>query len=126
MAQISNLRKNVMGTASFDGMFPGMRKAQDFIVYPMQSGDATGVVKVQSDTRIGRINLETGEIVMSKPRAGGAYFLQLAAAQPIGKLNAEELLLLKAAIFSTASAKAGSRSVYCDNSQAATVFGDAA
>ena len=31
---ISNIHKNCMGTVSFDAKFAGMRKPQDFIVYP--------------------------------------------------------------------------------------------
>ena len=34
-AEISRLRKNIMGTLSFDLKVGSMRKAQDFIVYPM-------------------------------------------------------------------------------------------
>ena len=122
---LSNIRKNCMGTVSFDAQFPGMRKAQDFVVYPMHGGDQDGLlVKVQSDTRIGMIQLESGTITMSKPRAGGAYFLHLNGAQIIGRLSAEELLLLKAEIFATASGKAGTNGiVYTDNSGAIEVFG---
>lgn len=121
---ITNIHKNCMGTVSFDGKFAGMRKTQDFIVYPMHEGDTAGSAKVQSDTRIGAINLSTGAVSMSASRAGGAYFVHLAFAKPSGCLDAETLLLLKAAIFSTASGKAGSNSihVYTDNSAAIEVF----
>jgi hypothetical protein len=122
---IANIRKNIMGTASFDGQFPGMRKPQDFIVYPMK--EQTTLAKIQSDTRIGLINLDSGAITLSKPRAGGAYFMQLQGAQVIGCLSAEELLMLKAGIMSTASGHAGTNGVmYCDNSAALEVFKGAA
>lgn len=120
---ITNIRKNRMGTVSFDGKFDGMRKAQDFIVYPMHEGNQTAAAKVQSDTRIGMIHLETGEVLMSPSRAGGSYGVHLAFAKPAGKLNAEDLLALKAGIFSTAHGKAGTNGIiYTDNSGAIEVF----
>jgi len=57
-----------MGTVSFDGKFDGMRKAQDFIVYPMHEGNSADSALVQSDTRIGRIDLQTGAVIMSPSR----------------------------------------------------------
>lgn len=118
---IANIRRNSMGTTSFDGKFDGMRKAQDFIVYPMN--DQAEIARVQSDTRIGLIQLSSGKVVMSPSRAGGSYGVHLAFAKPAGQLNAEELLMLKAEIFGSASGKAGTNGiVYCDNSAALDVF----
>ena len=118
---ISNCKKNNMGTVSFDGKFAGMRKAQDFIVYPLT--EATTSIKIQSDTRIGTINLESGDVHMSPPKPGGAYFHDLCHATSVGVLTAEELFLLKANIFATASGKAGTNGViFCDNSAAIEVF----
>jgi len=120
---ISNIRRNIMGTTSFDGMFPGMRKPQDFIVYPLHQGNEATHAKVQSDTRIGMIDLGNGQVIMSPPRAGGAYGVHLAQAKAAGKLSAEELLMLKAAIFASAHGKAGTNGiVYTDNSAALEVF----
>lgn len=116
---ITNFKNNCMGTVSFDGKFQGMRKAQDFIVYPMQNGDPSNIIKVQSDTRIGMIRLTDGAVVMSPPRKGGAYSPQMATAKRIDTLGAEELLMLKAALVASASPKAGSNGVvYVDNSGA--------
>lgn len=122
---ITNIRKNCMGTVSFDGKFNGMRKAQDFIVYPMHAGNDASMAKVQSDTRIGMINMESGTVTMSRPKANGAYFIHLNGASIVGTLTSEELLMLKAAIFATASGKAGNNAmhVYTDNSAALEVFG---
>ena len=119
---IANITKNIMGTASFDGQFSGMRKPQNFIVYPIKSGDEAASVKVQSDTRIGLIDLLSGLVVMSKSYPSGAYNPHLATATPAGKLTAEELFMLKSSIFATASGKAGSSSVITDNSGAFEVF----
>lgn len=68
---ISNLHRNIMGTTSFDGKFLGMRKPQDFIVYPMHSEDAAAKAKIQSDTRIGTIDMQTGEVMLSRPAKVG-------------------------------------------------------
>ena len=117
---IANITKNCMGTVSFNGKFPGMRKAQDFIVYPMK--EYFEFATVQSDTRFGRIHLTSGAVVMSKAHPNGAYGHHLAEAVQIDTLSAEDLFTLKASIFSTASGMAGSRNVYCDNSAALEVF----
>ncbi|MCR4304941.1 MAG: hypothetical protein NUV63_12095 [Gallionella sp.] len=122
---IADLRKNCMGTVSFNGKFAGMRKAQNFIVYPMHSGNSTESALVQSNTRIGRIHLTTGEVLMSPSRQGGSYNVHLMLAKPADALSAEELLLFKSAIFATADGKAGNNAmhVFTDNSAALEVFG---
>lgn len=123
---IGNIRRNIMGTVSFDGQFPGMRKPQDFIVYPMHGGNDATTAQVQSDTRIGLINLQSGTVTMSKPRQGGAYGVHLNGAQVIGAVPSGELLLLKAAIMASAHGHAGTNGiVYTDNSAALEVFGGA-
>ena len=124
---ISNIRKNIMGTVSFDGKFDGMRKAQDFIVYPFHAGNDMTTATIQSDTRIGMINLQSGTITMSRPKPGGAYFVHMNGASIVGKLTEEELFMLKAEIFASASGKVGTNGiVYTDNSGALEVFGQAA
>ena len=119
---ISNVHRNIMGTVSFDGKFEGMRKAQDFIVYPMKSAEE--YVKIQSDTRIGVINLDSGNVRLSPPRKGGSSTVHLGLAVFSGKLPPEELLVLKAEIHASASKQAGSTGVcFVDNSGASKVFG---
>ena len=122
---IDNFVKNKMGTVCFDGKFEGMRKPQEFIVYPLHEGDPATDVKVQSDTRIGFISLKTGEILMTPSFPSGAYGPHLAFAKRAGRLSPEELLLLKANVFATASRHAGTNGiVVTDNSAAANVFQD--
>ena len=112
-----------MGTISFDAKFKGMRNPQDFIVYPLESAAAS--IKIQSDTRMGRINLETGVVEMSPPRAGGSYFIHLSQAKDVATLSGEELLLLKTQVCASASQHAGTNGIlYTDNKGAAGVFGD--
>lgn len=123
---ISNFRKNRMGTVSFDAKFAGMRKAQDFIVYPVKQGDDALRPVIQSDTRIGIIDLETGSVWMSRPHANGAHFIHLSMERAlIDKLSPEDVFNLKARIFATAHGDAGraeNRIIGCDNSGALEVF----
>lgn len=125
---ITNIHKNLMGTISFDGKFAGMRKSQEFDVYPLQAGSDGFKVTIQSDTRIGIIFLrngaeDDGRVYMSGPHSSGAYFSHLASGSFIDKLNSEELLMLKAHIMSTASGQAGDNGmVTVDNSEAISVF----
>lgn len=123
---ITNLRKNRMGTVSFDAQFKGMRKPQDFIVYPIKPGADASQLLVQSDTRIGRIKLDVGAVWMSLPHPGGAYSQHLAECAQIDKLAQEELFSLKAQVFSTAHGDAGRATngvIGCDNRGALEVFG---
>lgn len=117
---ITNIHRNIMGTASFDGQFPGMRKPQDFIVYPMP--EEKREIKVQSKTRIGTIKLDTGEVLLTPPKASGSYFRHLLNAKTVCTLNAEQLLMLKAGIAATAGKLAGSSVVKCDNGAAGSVL----
>lgn len=125
---ITNIHKNSLGTISFKGKFAGMRKSQEFDVYPLQAGSDGAKVTIQSDTRIGIIFLrngaaDDGRVYMSGPHASGAYFSHLATGSFIDKLNSEELLLLRAHIMTTASGKAGDNGmVLTDNSEAISVF----
>lgn len=125
---ISNIHKNCMGTTSFDAKFAGMRKPQDFIVYPIKAGDESGRIVIQSATRIGLIDVESGKVWMSKPRAGGANFMHLPYGNTLctDKLPQEDLFSLKAHIFATAHGAAGKAEngiVQTDNSGALEVFG---
>lgn len=120
---ISNIKPSRMGTVSFDAKFTGMRKPQDFITYPISTGDQATRIKVQSDTRIGFIDLNDGTVTMSASIQGGAYNHHLASVKPIDKLTGEELLLLKAKILGTANGHAGTNGVvYVDNGGAMDVF----
>lgn len=60
---IHKIKIGIMGTVEFHGNFTGMRKEQDFIVYPMH--EPSTIIKVQSDTRVARICLDTGAVCIS-------------------------------------------------------------
>lgn len=64
--------RNSLGTANLVIKVDSkMRKEQSFCVYPLSVGETT--IKIQSDTRIGRINLLTGKGILTKSYSGGAY-----------------------------------------------------
>ena len=119
---IEKITKNCMGTLDITAKFNGMRKAQEFIVYPIKSTDQQDNILIQSGTRIGRIDLNNGKVTMSTPRAGGSYGVHLAFATVIDTLSTEELAGLKFRMVQTASNKAGNNGImYTDNSGAENV-----
>jgi hypothetical protein len=119
---IGNFHRNVMGTVSFTAKFAGMRKEQDFCVYPLSAGKFEGRLKVQSDTRIGHICTTSGDVTMSKSVSGGAYFHHLALASKIDRLPPDDLLLLKGHVMGSAGGNVGTRGITTDNSAAVEVF----
>ncbi|NEX60143.1 hypothetical protein [Noviherbaspirillum galbum] len=120
---IERFRRNCMGTTSFTGKFAGMRKEQEFVVYPVHAGHFDGRLKIQSDTRIGYVEAATGIVYLTRSFAGGAYNHHLMLAQRVDKLQAEELLLLKGHVMDSAGSSVGSRGVTTDNAGALEFFG---
>lgn len=103
-----------MGTVSFSGKFTGMRKPQEFIVYPMQDSGET--ITIQSNTRIGQIDLSTGALSLSAPHSSGAYFLHLQTDKLTHEtLPAEEVQTLRQWIKSTGGLLVGSSIVQSEN-----------
>lgn len=110
-----------MGTVSFAGKFAGMRKAQDFIVYPMQ--DSGTRARIQSDNRMGQVDLETGELILSPATSGHAGFawLQICVLRKTAlkeTLPAEDLQTLRQWVKSSGGIEVGSSIVKCDNTGA--------
>lgn len=123
-ALIETIKRNIMGTASIVMKIAGMRKFQDFIVYPIQSGNDGKYITIQSDTRIGKIEMETGRGLMSHSHANGAYFHHLSfdVKTPF-QLSALDLQALKLQVFASSSSHAGDNGiVYSDNSNAHKVL----
>lgn len=121
--KLTSIHRNNLGTVSFDAHFKGMRKPQEFVVYPLHTGADPSILLVQSGSRVGRIYLKDGRVVMCPPVSGGAYFHHLALAKEIDHLSAEDLFSLKAQVFATAHGNAGSNGVvFTDNSAALEVF----
>lgn len=121
---ISNLKKSIMGTLQFSARFNGMRKAQEFIVYPLHAGNPALRLTIQSDTRIGYVYLEDGRVMLCPPVSSGAYNPHLALVAHADTLTAEELVLLKAHVLTTAGKSVGDNGIMTtDNSGALAVFG---
>lgn len=118
---LSNIKSNCVGTTNFDAKFPGMRKAQEFVVYPIGAGHDGSKILVQSDTRIGYIYMSDGLVKLAGPFPGGAYNHHLAIRKEICRLSGEDLMRLKTQIMSTASPRAGTNGLVVDNSNAIAV-----
>lgn len=120
---ITNIRKNCIGTLSIEAKFNGMRKSQEFIVYPMHEGNNAEKIMIQSDSRIGHIFLNSGIVRMSPPRSGGSYAPHLIFAKDIDKLSTEDLAGLKFRLVQTADKMAGNNGmhIFTDNSAAEKV-----
>lgn len=80
-------------TVTFNAKFSGMRKEQEFIVYPVQP-NASSIV-IQSDTRIGEIHLDTGICRISKSFPNGAGIGHLAMANDTDLIATDDLQKLK-------------------------------
>jgi hypothetical protein len=118
---ITNCHRNIMGTVSFDGKFAGMRKAQDFIVYPMQ--DAGERINIQSEHRWGNIDLATGRGLLSAHRAqyaNAVWFTLCYARCEVVKIELapEDLQTLRQWVKSTGGLEVGSSIVLSDNTGA--------
>lgn len=125
--KITKIYTNSMGTASFFGKLDkGMRKEQDFSVYPISKDSASKVITIQSDTRIGRIDLETGKGVMSKSHASGAFFVHLQIDQLTHfQLSEGDRSALQVKIFLSSDSNAGKSQngvVLSDNSGAINIL----
>jgi len=115
--EIKNFHKNIMGTLSFEMKLSKMRKPQEFIVYPVSSADADKPITIQSDTRIGVIDLETGKGLMSQSHTGGAYFVHLSVDEKIRfKLDETQLELFREKMRGTS--KTGDSIIQIDNAGA--------
>ena len=122
-AEIFGLKRNIMGTTDIEMKIAGMRKPQSFIVYPINKDDSADIITIQSETRIGKIDLSNGRGLMSQSHANGAYFihLQMDKKTPF-TISESDLEKLKMQIFKTAGDNVGSRVIVTDNSGASKLF----
>ena len=122
-AEILGLSKNIMGTTSIEMKISGMRKSQDFSVYPIAKDDTDKIITIQSETRIGKIDLATGRGLMSQSHSNGAYFVhfQMDKLTPF-TINEKDLKDITSHIFRTAGDNVGSRGIFSDNSGASGVY----
>jgi hypothetical protein len=115
--KIDNVTPNNVGTIDFLGKFNGMKKAQDFTVYPLQK---TGErLTIQSDTRFGFIHLSSGEVVLGAPKATGSNFAHFSTNKKThGTLSPAECQKLRDAMKRQGGAEVGSSILKVNNSGA--------
>ena len=119
---LTNFKKNCLGTLDFTAQFDGMRKPQEFCVYPMNETDGRKV-QIQSDSRFGVINLEAGKLALSASSPGATYVTWakhlFQRKVTFVTIPPSELAALKDAIRGTGKVGlAGTGPVYTDNSGA--------
>jgi len=124
---IEKIKGNIMGTKSIIAKFPKMRKSQSFIVYPIAKDGNAKLIKIQSDTRMGQIDTETGKVIITKPYPNGAYFhhLQIGETQSFN-LSDVDLQSLRMEIFASSNSEAGKEEngiMQSDNSGAINILG---
>jgi hypothetical protein len=115
---ITNYHKNYMGTLSFDLKVKGMRKPQDFIVYPITG--KTNIIRIQSDKKWGEIDASTGRGILSKSGNTSWSFVLDVSDRNVNKfeLSKEELEELKSKIRETSGKEVGNVIITTDNSGA--------
>ena len=115
---ITNYHKNFMGTLSFDLKVKGMRKSQDFIVYPITG--KTNIIRIQSDKKWGEIDATTGKGILSKTGNNSWAFALDVSNRNVNKfeLSDEELEELKNKIRETSGKEVGNAIITTDNSGA--------
>lgn len=124
--EIINQKKNYCGTMSFALKMGRMKKAEDFVTYPISNNGNTRTLSLQSHHRWAELNLETGEVELSARRAQYANSLWLMCCKMNGtaetdKATPEQLGQIKSAVRATAASLAGNSFIKCDNSGAAAI-----
>ena len=110
--EVTNIKKNILGTVSFNAKFKGMRKGQDFIVYPNPNEKLT----IQSGLHYGFIDKQ-GVVEYASAKYSVDYMLAKSR-RKIKNDIIENFAELKSAVKNTASNMAGESYIYCDNSKA--------
>lgn len=112
-----------MGTLSIDMKLKGMRKAQEFTLYPINK-DTTELM-IQSDTRIAKINLD-GKGLVSKSHSNGAYGIHLAidvlTPFEFSQKDWQQIVEYIGLTESNEAGKKENRFIFSDNSGAKSIF----
>ena len=124
--EIVSMEKNCLGTMSFTLKMGKMKKAEEFVTYPIQKDDKGEYVSLQSSHRWAQLYTKTGAIVLSARRAQYANLMWLLVCianntAEIDKASDAQLKQMLDAIRGTASPMAGGNNLlnmYCDNSNA--------
>ena len=117
--EVIKVKGNIMGTTSLELKIKGMRKPQDFIVYPISNDQAGKPITIQSDTRFGYLDLSSGRGLMSQSHANGAYSYHFSMDKKVPfKISETDVQKIKEHLASKASSKAGNSVIFSDNSGA--------
>ena len=117
--EVIAVKGNIMGTTTLDLKIKGMRKPQDFIVYPISTEQAGKPITIQSDTRFGYLDLSSGRGLMSQSHANGAYSYHFSSDKKVPfKISETDVKKIKEHLSSKASSKAGNNVIFSDNSGA--------
>jgi hypothetical protein len=87
---ISNIEKTGP-FISLCGKFAGMRIPQSFTVCINEGGK----ILIQSDNRIGYIDITEKTVKLTKPIKGGAYFIHLGQANISSSITEEEIEMIR-------------------------------
>lgn len=124
--EIIGMRKNCLGTMSFELKMGRMKKAEEFCTYPIQKGDNGERIYLQSEHRWAQMDTKNGEVHLSARRAQYANDIWLRVCMARGTdehdcATAEQLEQILSAIRGTAGDKVGNNGmhIFCDNSNAA-------
>lgn len=121
--EIREIKKNIMGTISFWMKTASMRKFQEFIVYPKHKGDDDNNIIIQSDNRIGILDMVKNCGKLTKAQTGHPYFVHLQISPcELLRFKDTELKSLKLAIINTVGESVGSSVIKIDNSEALSVL----
>ena len=117
--ELINVKNNIMGTTTLEMKIKGMRKPQNFIVYPISAEQANKPIMIQSDTRFGFLDLSTGEGLMSQSHANGAYSYHFQTDKKVHfKLSETDVQRIKSDLSKKAGSKVGNSVIFSDNSGA--------
>lgn len=126
--EILSSRKNCMGTMSFTLKIGKMRKAEEFITYPIQMDNDGKELWLQSSHRWAALNTESGQIVMSARRAqyaNNAWLMTciLRGTAEYDQAERGQLNEILTAVRGTSGDMVGNNvlNIYCDNSNASLV-----
>lgn len=122
--QIVSSRKSRLGTMCFTLKIGKMRKAEEFITYPVQRNEDGTKVFLQSNHRWAELDTKTGRITLSARKAQypNSFWLMLCIGYGTAEYDyatGEQLNEMLSAIRETSAYKAGNNKlIYCDNSNA--------
>ena len=120
--EIEKIKLNSMNTCDIHMKIKGMRKFQEFSVYPIGKDEKEPTITIQSDTRFGKLSLKNGKGLMSKSHQNGAYSHHLQMDKlTLFLLSKEQLEQVKEQIINSSKPRKSRVGVITDNSGASLI-----